>query len=94
MLSVLAPPARWTRRLDILFAETTTLGVRTYETRRRKLPREELTVTLPGGEVRVKVASLRGEVKNVAPNTPIVARWPRKPASPSRPYTITRKPPR
>jgi pyridinium-3,5-bisthiocarboxylic acid mononucleotide nickel chelatase len=67
MLSVLAPTESVDGALDILFAETTTLGVRTYEMRRRKLPRQEITVTLPGGRIRVKVATLRGAVKNVAP---------------------------
>jgi pyridinium-3,5-bisthiocarboxylic acid mononucleotide nickel chelatase len=66
-LSVLAPGGSVDAALDIIFAETTTLGVRTYETRRRKLPRQEIAVSLPGGRVRVKVATLHGVVKNVAP---------------------------
>ncbi len=67
MLSVLVPADSVEPALETLFAETTTLGVRTYETRRRKLPRQEIDVALPGGRVRVKVATLRGQVKNVAP---------------------------
>ena len=67
MLSVLVPPGCVDAALDILFNETTTLGVRTHETRRRKLPREELVIALPAGKVRVKVSSLHGFIKNVAP---------------------------
>ena len=67
LLTALAPASSLDAILEVLFAETTTLGVRTYETRRRKLPREELVVNLPIGKVRVKVATLRGVIKNVAP---------------------------
>ena len=67
MLTVLASPESVDTVLDILFAETTTLGVRLYDAQRRKLPREEFAVELPQGAVRVKVSSLRGKVKNVAP---------------------------
>jgi uncharacterized protein (TIGR00299 family) protein len=67
LLSVLAPANTIDDLIDILFAETTTLGVRTYETRRRKLSRRQIDVKLIEGDVRVKVASLHGEVKNVAP---------------------------
>lgn len=53
--------------LDVLFRETSTLGVRTHEVQRRKLSRQELTINLPGGKVRVKVGSLGEDIYNVAP---------------------------
>lgn len=66
-ITVLVPPASLESAVHILFKETSTIGVRTYETTRRKLPRRELVVTLPHGKVRVKVASWGDAVRNVAP---------------------------
>lgn len=43
---------------DILFRETTTLGVRTQTLNRYILPRSETLVRLPQGSVHVKIASL------------------------------------
>ncbi|MBN2006511.1 MAG: nickel pincer cofactor biosynthesis protein LarC [Anaerolineae bacterium] len=49
----------------ILFAETTTLGVREHRVRRHTLPRESCTVETPYGPVRVKIARLGdGQVKS------------------------------
>ena len=67
MITVLAPPAALDTVVHVLFKETSTIGVRTYETVRRKLPRRELVVALPNGKVRVKVASLGDAIRNVAP---------------------------
>jgi pyridinium-3,5-bisthiocarboxylic acid mononucleotide nickel chelatase len=67
VLSVLAKPADRERLSDVLFAETTTLGVRYYAARRRVLERSLATVATPWGEVRVKVASEGGRVRNFAP---------------------------
>ncbi len=53
--------------LEVLFRETSTLGIRTHEVQRRKLSRQELTINLPGGKVRVKVGSLGEDIYNVAP---------------------------
>jgi len=41
---------------DLLFAETTTLGIRTSEIQRHCLPREMKTVDTPYGAIRIKVA--------------------------------------
>ena len=41
---------------DLLFAETTTLGIRTSEVQRDCLPREVKTVDTPFGPIRIKVA--------------------------------------
>jgi uncharacterized protein (TIGR00299 family) protein len=53
--------------LGILFAETTTIGVRLHPVERRKLEREERTVETPYGPVRVKTARWGGRVMNTAP---------------------------
>lgn len=64
VLTALAVPERAQALLDVLFEETTALGVRVQEIVRHVLPRRFVTVRLPGGLVRVKVADLdRGQTK-------------------------------
>ena len=53
--------------LDVFFEETTTLGVRLYEVRRKKLAREEIVVGTRYGKVSVKVGRLGDAVKNISP---------------------------
>lgn len=53
--------------LEVLFRETTTLGVRRREVPKWAADRRDLHVPIRGTNVRVKVARLRGEVINVAP---------------------------
>ncbi|HIC94743.1 MAG TPA: DUF111 family protein, partial [Anaerolineae bacterium] len=53
--------------LDVIFEETTTLGVRMQEVRRRKLARESILVDTRYGPIAVKVARLGGVVKNISP---------------------------
>jgi len=60
VLTVLAAPDRAQALMDVLFEETTALGVRAQEIVRQVLPRRFVTVRLPGGQVRVKVAGLAG----------------------------------
>ena len=45
---------------QVLFAETTTFGVRRHDVERRKLPRRHETVTTPFGKVRMKVGERDG----------------------------------
>ena len=52
---------------EMLFAETTTLGVRSHDVQRRILPREWVKVSTQFGEVRVKVARLNGHIEHAAP---------------------------
>ena len=52
---------------DLLFSETTTLGVRSYEVERRALNRETIRVETPYGQIDVKVASINGRVINEMP---------------------------
>lgn len=53
-VSVLAAPERSEELIALLFAETTTLGVRTYQAERRVLAREISTVETMYGPVRIK----------------------------------------
>jgi uncharacterized protein (DUF111 family) len=51
----------------MLFAETTTLGVRSHTAERHILPRAWETVATRFGNVRVKVARLDGIVRQASP---------------------------
>ena len=53
--------------LEMLFSETTTLGVRSYAVNRRALERRILTVQTAYGPIDVKVGQLNGRVVNVMP---------------------------
>ena len=67
LLTVLAPPDRRESLCDLVFRETTTLGVRVEPVFREVLEREWVDVPVDGGSVRVKVAGRRGEVLNAVP---------------------------
>jgi uncharacterized protein (TIGR00299 family) protein len=67
LITVLAPPGRADSLVDLLFRETTTIGVRAWEARRRVLAREMVRVETPYGAVAVKVSRLNGHVLNAAP---------------------------
>jgi len=66
-LSVLCEPAHVERLAEVIFAETTTLGVRYSEWNRTCLEREWLNVETIYGPVRVKLGKLRGEVRCAMP---------------------------
>jgi uncharacterized protein (TIGR00299 family) protein len=67
LVTVLADPAGAEPLLDLLFAETTTLGVRVHEVERETLVREFHTVGTPYGRVRITVARRHGRIVNFAP---------------------------
>jgi hypothetical protein len=67
LMSVLCPPEKSDALAQILFEQTTTIGVRIYEARRKVLERELVSVQTPYGAVKVKVARREGKVLNVAP---------------------------
>ena len=67
LLTVLAKPEAADKLSRIIFAETTTLGVRRREEVRQTLARRWETVGTKFGEVRIKIASLNGSVTNYAP---------------------------
>jgi uncharacterized protein (TIGR00299 family) protein len=66
-LRVLADPADRDRLAAIVFAETSTIGLRWTTARRMILPREAGRVDTPWGTVRVKVARAPDGTINVAP---------------------------
>ncbi len=67
LLTVIAPPALREELTALMFRETTTIGVRYRTMARECLERDVVWVTVPGGEVRVKVSRRGREVLNVAP---------------------------
>lgn len=67
LVTVVAPPARREALAGLLFAESTTIGVRVTETARERLDREVVTVESAIGPVRIKVARRGGAVVNAAP---------------------------
>lgn len=67
LLTVLARPADADRLAKLLFAETSTLGVRIRHEQRRALGRRWVNVQTRWGEVRMKVASMNGSITNYAP---------------------------
>ena len=67
LLTVLCKPEDAAKLTQIIFAETTTLGVRRREEQRQTLARRWVSVPTPWGDVRMKVASLNGTITNYAP---------------------------
>ena len=67
LLSVLCTPEKGDALAQMLFEQTTTIGVRIYEARRKILERELVSIQTPYGKVKVKVAKRDGKVLNVAP---------------------------
>jgi uncharacterized protein (TIGR00299 family) protein len=67
LLTVLCKPEDAGKLTQIIFAETTTLGVRRREEQRQTLARRWVSVTTSWGDVRMKIASMNGTVTNYAP---------------------------
>jgi pyridinium-3,5-bisthiocarboxylic acid mononucleotide nickel chelatase len=67
LVTLLAEPENLNRLIDLVFRETTTIGVRTHEVRRRTLKREIIAVETPLGEIRMKISRLNGTMLNAAP---------------------------
>jgi uncharacterized protein (TIGR00299 family) protein len=67
LLTVVSRPELRTALSDIVFRETTTIGLRYTEMDRECLPREIVTVSTPIGSVRFKVARRDGRVVNAVP---------------------------
>jgi len=60
MLTVLSPPEGIDTLSRVIFQHTTTLGIRSFETIRQKLPRRLVQVETPWGSVRIKVTEFDG----------------------------------
>jgi len=58
LLSVLVSESKLDNVLKIIFTQTTTLGVRVIEIKRRKLPREQREIETPFGRVKFKLVSI------------------------------------
>jgi hypothetical protein len=68
LLTLLCTPGTESTFADLLFRETSTLGIRARRESRLILEREILTVTTPFGPIRVKRATTtHGEARNLAP---------------------------
>jgi uncharacterized protein (TIGR00299 family) protein len=67
LLTVLCRSEDASKLQEIIFAETTTLGVRERLENRQILARKWITVATRWGHVRVKIASMNGAVANYAP---------------------------
>jgi len=67
LLTVVAPPALQTKMTDVIFRETTTIGLRYHDVDRECLERTLVPVETSIGTVRVKVASRNGHVLNATP---------------------------
>jgi uncharacterized protein (TIGR00299 family) protein len=67
LLTLLSEPHNVSRLMDLLFRETTTIGIRTHDVRRRTLARESVTLETPFGEVRIKISRMHGSVLNATP---------------------------
>jgi len=67
VITILCEPSNTQRMMDLLFRETTTIGVRTHEAQRKILDREFVRVKTEWGDVRIKVSRLAGAIVNAAP---------------------------
>jgi len=67
LITILCEQGHASRLIDLVFRETTTIGVRTREARRKTLDRETVAVATPFGEVRMKVSHMNGSVLNATP---------------------------
>ena len=67
LLTVLCKPEDAAKLAQLIFTETTTLGVRRRDEVRQTLARRWENVRTQWGEVRIKIASMNGSVANYAP---------------------------
>ena len=67
LLTVLCKPEDASKLTQLIFTETTTLGVRRRDEMRQTLARRWENVHTQWGEVRIKIASMNGTVANYAP---------------------------
>jgi uncharacterized protein (TIGR00299 family) protein len=67
LLTVLCKPEDASKLTQLIFTETTTLGVRHRDEMRQILARRWESVGTPWGEVRIKIGSMNGTVTNYAP---------------------------
>ncbi len=67
LITVVAPPELRSTLADVIFSETTTIGLRYYEVEREVLQREIIRVETAVGPIRFKLAWREGRVINAVP---------------------------
>jgi uncharacterized protein (TIGR00299 family) protein len=67
LISILCAADAREALFELLFAETTTLGVRCYEVERRALAREFVKIETEYGVIEIKVARLNGRITSATP---------------------------
>ena len=67
LVTLLCEPSNLKPLIDLIFRETTTIGIRTHEVRRQTLARESVSVETPLGTIRMKISRLNGTLLNAAP---------------------------
>ncbi len=67
MLSIIVYEQNLKEMLEVLFSESTTLGVRLREIKRLRLAQQNFIAKTKYGKMRVKVGMFKGEIKNVSP---------------------------
>jgi len=67
LVTILCMPEDEPKFREMLFAETTTIGVRSHLVERYALAREHVKVSTQFGDVRVKVAQANGRIRQVSP---------------------------
>ncbi|PYQ81489.1 MAG: nickel pincer cofactor biosynthesis protein LarC [Acidobacteria bacterium] len=67
LLTAIVPPERRAAVVEVIFRETTTIGLRYSEVDRECLQREIVAIETPIGSVRFKVASRNGRMMNAVP---------------------------
>jgi uncharacterized protein (TIGR00299 family) protein len=65
LISILADKSRLSEIRDILYEETSTIGIRYFEVHREKLPRELKTIDSPWGKMQIKEVRWKGRLKRI-----------------------------
>ena len=67
LITILSEPANVSPLVDLIFRETTSIGVRAHEARRKTLDRELVPVETRFGSVRMKVSRMNGSLLTATP---------------------------
>jgi hypothetical protein len=67
LLTILCKPEDTEALMSLIFAETTTFGVRSHRAQRRALPREWVNVSTSYGSVRIKLSRSNGDILHATP---------------------------
>jgi len=67
LLSIIVYEQNLKEILEVLFSESTTLGIRIREIKRLRLAQQNFIAETKYGKIKVKVGMFKGEIKNIAP---------------------------